>query len=59
MPNKLREYDCEDCGARTRRNRKSNAPMICVECGVKRAVEWNLHQIEVSSARKRDTDALQ
>lgn len=33
MPWKLREYFCEDCGKLTRRNRKSNDPHICVECG--------------------------
>jgi ribosomal protein L37AE/L43A len=36
MPWKLREYECEDCGKLTRRNRKSNDPHICVECGKER-----------------------
>ena len=33
MPWKLREYECEDCGKLTRRNRKSNDPRVCIECG--------------------------
>lgn len=36
MPWKLRQYECEDCGALTRRNRKSNDPRICVPCGIDR-----------------------
>jgi ribosomal protein L37AE/L43A len=33
MPWKLRAYECEDCGKWTRRNRLSNDPWICAECG--------------------------
>jgi len=36
MPWKLREYFCEDCGALTRRNRKSNDPKVCKACGLDR-----------------------
>lgn len=39
MPNKLRQYECEDCGVLVRRNRKSNDPRICRECGRDRQLE--------------------
>lgn len=36
MPWKLRAYYCEDCGAWTLRNRKSNDPRVCEPCGLDR-----------------------
>lgn len=34
-----RNYLCADCGAPTRRKRTSGEPLICVDCGVERAIE--------------------
>lgn len=36
MPNKIRAYWCEDCGAWTLRKRKSNDPRVCEPCGLDR-----------------------
>lgn len=35
------EYDCEDCGAHCRRPRNSKQSRVCLECGVRRAANYN------------------
>lgn len=36
MGNKVRTYNCADCGTVTTRRRRSYDPKICVNCGVTR-----------------------
>lgn len=35
----LRTFDCEDCGEPTERMRKNGQPLVCLECGIARAVD--------------------
>lgn len=36
MGNKIRRYDCVDCGTLTIRQRRSYDPKICISCGIMR-----------------------
>lgn len=44
MPNKIRAYECLDCGAWTRRPRKSNDLWICIACSRRRIREAQLRR---------------
>jgi len=59
MPWKLREYFCEDCGCLVRRNRKSNDPQICEQCGIdRRAANLPMRNRPVSFAVDSDGEVI-
>lgn len=57
MPRTLREFDCADCGARTRRTRHSYDPWICAACGRQRIRDAQLRRWHPDHAYTPGRDA--